>query len=160
MVLKALGIKGTDAVFYHSTKRDRVVFVDEVPPSLVCPVCCDVFLEPRVAPCGHSLCDACVQKVNRQTGKCFSCSEAANPEDFMVDNVSAVALGDLRVLCRNALGLREVDEDAQVDAPGAGAAGSSSLQPGAGRGGFLQTFSIIVHSHVYEQSSTRQLCVC
>jgi hypothetical protein len=27
MVLKELGVRGTDAVFYHSTKRDRVVFV-------------------------------------------------------------------------------------------------------------------------------------
>jgi TNF receptor-associated factor 4 len=30
MVLRELGIRGTDAVFFHSTKRDRVVFVDEV----------------------------------------------------------------------------------------------------------------------------------
>lgn len=142
MVLRELGVRGTDAVFYHSTNRDRVVFVDEVPPGLICPVCRDVFLEPRIAPCGHSLCDACVQKVNRQTGKCFSCSAAADPDDFMVDNVSGVQLGDLRVLCRNALGLREVDEDAQggpLDGgrggAGAGAARSSSMQPGAGGDG-------------------------
>ena len=37
MVLKELGVRGTHAVFFHSTKRDRVVFVEEVPPSLVCP---------------------------------------------------------------------------------------------------------------------------
>ena len=78
MVLKELGVRGTDAVFYHSTKRDRIVFVDEVPPGLICPVCRDVFQEPRIAPCGHSLCDACVQKVNRQTGKCYSCSAKAS----------------------------------------------------------------------------------
>ena len=140
MVLKELGIKGTDAVFYHSTKRDRIVFVDLIPPGLICPVCRDVFVEPRIAPCGHSLCDACVQKVNRQTGKCFSCSAPADPADFMVDNVSSVQIGDLRVLCRHALGLREVEDDAQggeTEAEAARAraaagetAGSSSLQPG------------------------------
>lgn len=36
MVLKELGIKGTDACFYHSTKRDRVVFVDEPPAVGLC----------------------------------------------------------------------------------------------------------------------------
>uniref|UniRef100_A0A7S0SZN5 RING-type domain-containing protein n=1 Tax=Mantoniella antarctica TaxID=81844 RepID=A0A7S0SZN5_9CHLO len=111
MVLRELGIRGTDAVFFHSTKRDRVVFVDEVPPGLICPVCDDVFVAPRIAPCGHSLCATCVEKVNKQTGKCFSCSASANPEDFTEDNVSGVQLGDLRVFCRNALGLRQVDDD-------------------------------------------------
>ena len=74
MVLKELGVKGTDAVFYQSTKRDRVVFVDEVPPGLLCPVCRDVFIAPKIATCGHPVCEECVRKVVKQTGKCFSCS--------------------------------------------------------------------------------------
>ena len=131
MVLTALGIKGTDAVFYHSTRRDRVVFVDEVPPGLICPTCADVFVEPLIAPCGHSTCAECVAKVNRQTGKCYSCAEPADPDDFMADNVRLVQIGDLRVFCRNALGLREVDDDARpVAAAGERAAGSSSMVPG------------------------------
>ena len=43
----------------------------------------------------------------RQTGKCFSCSDVVSPNDYDVDHLSNVKLGDLRVLCRNAIGLRE-----------------------------------------------------
>ena len=107
MVLKELGVRGTHAVFFHSTKRDRVVFVEEVPPSLVCPVCHDALKDPLVAGCGHPACAECVEKVVRQTGKCFSCSDVVSPNDYVVDHLSNVKLGDLRVLCRNAIGLRE-----------------------------------------------------
>ena len=53
MVLKELAVPGTSALFFHSTKRDRVVFVEEIPPELVCPACDDVFEDPHAAPCGH-----------------------------------------------------------------------------------------------------------
>ena len=119
MVLKELGVKGTDAVFYQSTKRDRVVFVDEVPPGLLCPVCRDVFIAPKIAQCGHPVCEECVRKVVKQTGKCFSCSAFVDHNDYLPDELSEVKLGDLKVLCRHALGLRqalredeeEIDED-------------------------------------------------
>jgi len=51
------------------------------------------------------------------TGKCFSCSEAANPSDFLEDGTSAVQLSDLRVLCRHALGMRECGRNTSCDPP-------------------------------------------
>ena len=107
MVLKELGVRGTDTTFHHSTKRDRVVFVDDVPPGLVCPVCRDAFVCPMIAPCGHSVCKACSEKVNRATGRCFTCDAPANPVDLDDDGVSAVELGDVRALCRHGVGVRE-----------------------------------------------------
>ena len=95
MVLKELGVRGTDTTFHHSTKRDRVVFVDDVPPGLVCPACRDAFVCPMIAPCGHSVCKACSEKVNRATGRCFTCDAPANPVDLDDDGVSAVELGDV-----------------------------------------------------------------
>ena len=114
MVLKELGVRGTDTTFHHSTKRDRVVFVDDVPPGLVCPACRDAFVCPMIAPCGHSVCKACSEKVNRATGRCFTCDAPANPVDLDDDGVSAVELGDVRALCRHGVGVREGEAGPEV----------------------------------------------
>jgi TNF receptor-associated factor 4 len=115
MVLRELGIKGSNAIFFHSTKRDRVVFVEDVPPSLVCPVCNDALLDPLVAPCGHPVCAGCVSGVVAKTGMCFSCDDVVTPNDYVQDDLSAVKLGDLRCFCRHAIGLREVEATDAAD---------------------------------------------
>ena len=94
MVLKELVMPGTSARFFHSTKRDRVVFVEEISPELVCPACDDVFEDPHAAPCGHSVCLACIPSTAGQTGRCFSCAQPADPDDFAADSVLAIRVGD------------------------------------------------------------------
>lgn len=135
MVLKELGVKGTDAVFYQSTKRDRVVFVDEVPSGLVCPVCRDVFIAPKIATCGHPVCEECVRKVVKQTGKCFSCSAFVDHNDYLPDDLSEVKLGDLKVLCRHALGLRDAqqEDEEEVDLDEDEAAAAARIKRREGR---------------------------
>ena len=109
MVLKELVMPGTSARFFHSTKRDRVVFVEEIPPELVCPACDDVFDDPHVAPCGHSVCRACISTMVGQTDRCFLCAEPAYPDDFVVDSVLALRVGDARCFCRNAIGVKVLE---------------------------------------------------
>ena len=110
MVLKELAVPGTSARFFHSTKRDRVVFVEEIPPQLVCPACDDVFDDPHAAPCGHSVCRTCISTTAGQTGRCFSCAEPAYTDDFEVDSVLAIRVGDTRCFCRNAIGVKVLED--------------------------------------------------
>jgi len=110
MVLKELAVPGTSALFFHSTKRDRVVFVEEIPPELVCPACDDVFEDPHAAPCGHSVCHACISTTAGQTGRCFSCAQPADPDDFAADSVLAISVGDARCFCRNAIGVKILED--------------------------------------------------
>nr|XP_015201548.1 PREDICTED: E3 ubiquitin/ISG15 ligase TRIM25-like [Lepisosteus oculatus] len=44
---------------------------------LTCPVCLDIFRDPRLLPCGHNLCLLCVQELRKQrgNGQSFSCPE-------------------------------------------------------------------------------------
>jgi TNF receptor-associated factor 4 len=99
---------GTSAQqFWHSTKRDRVVFVQDIPAELVCPVCDDVFDDPCAAPtCGHLLCRSCIATTAGETGRCFTCSRTAHPDDFVKDSGTAIKVGDTRCFCRNAVGVR------------------------------------------------------
>jgi TNF receptor-associated factor 4 len=110
MVLKELAVRGTSSLFFHSTKRDRVVFVEDIPPELVCPACDDVFDDPHVAPCGHAVCHSCIATTAGRTGRCLSCAQVADPDDFVVDSGIAIRVGDARCFCRNAIGV-EVLED-------------------------------------------------
>jgi TNF receptor-associated factor 4 len=110
MVLKELSVPGTSALFFHSTKRDRVVFVEEISPQLVCPACDDVFEDPHAAPCGHSVCLACIPSTAGQTGRCFSCAQPADPDDFAADSVLAIRVGDARCFCRNAIGIKVLED--------------------------------------------------
>jgi hypothetical protein len=36
---------------------------------LECPVCIDIFNKPRVLPCGHSICEACLINIIRNNSK-------------------------------------------------------------------------------------------
>ena len=106
MGLKELHVPGTNNLFFHSTKRDRVVFVEEIAPELICPVCDDVFDYPWISPCGHAVCQGCIKPTAGRTGSCFTCAELADPDDFTIDLVLGIRVGDTRCFCRNAIGIR------------------------------------------------------
>ena len=87
-----LAVPGTSARFFHSTKRDPWCSWRK-PPELVCPACDDVFEGPARGAVRALGRHACISTTAGRTGRCFSCAQPADPDDFEADGSSPSAWG-------------------------------------------------------------------
>lgn len=49
--------------------------VDEIPPEYVCSLCTTLFKDAASLPCGHTFCEACIEKALQIHRKCPECQE-------------------------------------------------------------------------------------
>lgn len=54
---------------------ENVVFVEEVPQDLYCPLCLDVLTEPCLTDCGHHFCNGCLAPLLKDKDPCPVCRE-------------------------------------------------------------------------------------
>jgi hypothetical protein len=55
-----------------------------VEDSISCPICCEIFLDPRVLPCGHTYCYSCLSKL--KTNNCPLCRVSFESVDELAVN--------------------------------------------------------------------------
>ena len=76
---------------------ENVVFVEEVPKDLHCPLCLDVLTEPYLTDCGHHFCNHCLTPLIANKEPCPVCRET----DYEVMRNLAVErqINNLKVYC-------------------------------------------------------------
>ena len=55
---------------------ENIVFVEEVPKDLYCPLCLEVLTEPYLTDCGHHFCNGCLAPLLKDKEPCPVCREA------------------------------------------------------------------------------------
>jgi len=100
-------VPGTRLSVWLCTKQKFLLFKDKPPARMCCQMCRDVYIDPMLSPCGHSLCESCVRKYSGKHGRCRECNAVAIPADYAPDKTIAKACGELSTYCR--FGLEEFE---------------------------------------------------